>query len=298
MPSRELTDAIDWERRLVAANATADGIAAVRSQNAAFMAERAGEPPAGLVVERVDAGGVPAEWVHRGEGFGPVLLFLHSGGCVVGSAAENRELLGRLTKAAGGRALAVDFRLAPEYAWPAQRDDACVAYRWLLTTGHAPDHIVVVGESGGGGVALAALQTLRDEGTPLPAAAVFLSPLADFALTAPSLDTNDTDPFVNRPALEAMMAALLQGQDPAAASPINGDYAGLPPLLVQVGTAEAILDDARRTARRAEAAGVDTTFEAWDEMIHLWHGFPELPEAAAAIARIGEFVSQHVKSGN
>lgn len=299
MPSKELTDAIAWERRLAAANAAAEGIEAVRSQNAVHMAERAGPLPQEVVVERVDAGGVPAEWVHRGDSFGPFLLFLHAGGCVIGSASDNREFLGRLTKATGARALAVDFRLAPEFPWPAQPEDALRAYGWLLDQGIAGDQIVVVGESGGGGVALAALRSLRDNNLPLPAAVVLLSPLVDFALTAPSLETNAaSDPFVNRAAIEMLMQALLQGQDPVAASPMNGDYAGLPPLLVQVGTAEAIFDDARRTAERAEAAGVPVTFEPWEDMIHLWHGFPDLPEAGRAIAAIGEFVATHVKSGN
>lgn len=299
MPSRALTDAIAWERRLAAANAAADGIEAVRSQNAIHMAERAGPLPDDIVVEQVDAGGVPAEWIHRREGVGPVLFFLHGGGCVIGSASDNREFLGRLTKATGGRALAVDFRLAPEFPWPAQPEDALRAYRWLLDQGIVADQIVVVGESGGGGVALAMLCSLRDRRMPLPAAGVLLSPLVDFALTAKSLETNAaTDPFVNRGAVELLMQALLQGQDRVTASPMNGDYAGLPALLVQVGTVEAIFDDARRTAERAEAAGVPVTFEPWEDMIHLWHGFPELPEAGLAVASIGEFVARHVKSDN
>jgi monoterpene epsilon-lactone hydrolase len=299
MKSEQLAAAIAWEERLGAANAeaSANGIPAVRAANAQFMAERAGTLPDDLQVEPVDAGGVPGEWVSRGADSGAVLLFLHSGGCVVGSAAENREWVGRLAQAAAARVLAIDFRLAPEHPWPAQPEDAVTAYRWLLAQGTDPGAIALVGESGGGGVLLATLVALRDAGDPLPGAAVLTSPLVDMALTAESLDANAaTDPFVSRPALEGMMMALLQGQDAAAASPLNADLAGLPPLLVQVGTAEAIYDDGRRLAEKAEAAGVQVTFEPWEDMIHLWHGFPDLPEAQRATERIGAFIAERVKA--
>jgi monoterpene epsilon-lactone hydrolase len=297
--SAELDRAIAWERELAAANAAAagGGISAVRAVNTRMMAQRAGELPAELPVEAVDADGVPGEWVGRSGVDGPVILFLHSGGCVVGAAAENREFLGRLTSACAGRALAIDFRLAPEHPWPAQVVDALTAYRWLLASGASPEEIVIVSESGGGTVALGLLTALRDGGDPLPAAAAMASPLVDLALTSPSLDENAaSDPFVSRAALEGMMMALLQGQDAHAASPINGDLSGLPPLLIQVGTAEAIYDDGRRLAEQAEAAGVEVTFEPWPEMIHLWHGFPYLPEALEATERIADFIGQRVKA--
>jgi monoterpene epsilon-lactone hydrolase len=298
MKSEALTRVIEWERTLAAAVAEAGavGLDEVRAVNSRFMAERAGELPGDLSIEAVDAGGVPAEWVGREAG-GHVILFVHSGGCVVGAAAENREWLGRVTAASGGTALAIDFRLAPEHAWPAQRDDTVAAYRWLLAEGHDSADIVLMGESGGGAVVVAALLALRDAGEPLPAAVVLTSPLVDFALTAPSLDANAaTDPFVSREALGGMMMALLQGQDAAAASPLNADLHGLPPLLVQAGTAEAILDDGRRLVEQAQAAGVDATFEPWEDMVHLWHGFPDLPEAHEATARIGTFITANVKA--
>jgi monoterpene epsilon-lactone hydrolase len=297
MPITTIEEAVAWEEQLGAANATAGGIPEIRAVNARFMAERAGALPDDLVVEAVDAGGVPGEWVRRGPDPGPVVLFLHSGGCVVGSAAENREWLGRIVQGAGARALAIDFRLAPEHAWPAAPQDAVTAYRWLLAEGVDSGSIALVGESGGGAVALAALIALRDAGDPLPAAVVLTSPLVDLALTAESLERNAaTDPFVSRPALEGMMQALLQGQDAAAASPLNADLSGLPPLLVQVGTAEAIYDDGRRLVDKVQAAGGTATFEPWEDMIHLWHGFPDLPPAQQATRRIGSFISEHVKT--
>jgi acetyl esterase/lipase len=290
-----LEEAIAWEQGFAAANAEAGakGLDEARATNARFMADRAGELPSDLTVEAVDAGGVPAEWIGRGAGTGPVIFFLHSGGMVVGSSADSYEWLGRITAATDGRALGVDFRLAPENPWPAQLEDSLAAYDWMLGQGVDPASVVVMGESGGGALAAATLIALRDGAGPLPRAAVLTSPLLDFALTGDSLDANEpTDPFVKRPALEMMMGALLQGQDAAAASPLNADLAGLPPVLVQVGTAEAIFDDGRRFAAAVEAAGGEVEFEAWEDMIHLWHGFPDLPQAQEATAKITEFIGR------
>jgi monoterpene epsilon-lactone hydrolase len=290
-----LEEAIAWEQRFAAANAEAGakGLEEARATNAGFMAERAGELPADLTVEAVDAGGVPARWITRGEGSGPVIFFLHSGGMVVGASADSYEWLGRITAATGGRALGVDFRLAPESAWPSQLEDSLAAYAWMLGQGVEAADVVVMGESGGGALATATLIALRDGAGPLPAAAVLTSPLVDFALTGDSLDANEpSDPFVKRVALEMMMQALLQGQDAAAASPLNADLAGLPPLLVQVGTVEAVFDDGRRFAEKAGAAGGEVEFEAWEDMIHLWHGFPDLPQAQEATAKIADFIGR------
>jgi monoterpene epsilon-lactone hydrolase len=161
----------------------------------------------------------------------------------------------------------------------------------------AADDVVVMGESGGGAVALATVVAARDAGEPLPSAVVLTSPLIDMTLSSESFETNAaTDPFVSREAVAGMMQALLQGQDAAEASPLNADLSGLPPMLVQVGTAEAVYDDGRRLAEAAEGAGVDVTFEPWEDMIHLWHGFPSLPAAQQATDRIGQFIAQRVKA--
>jgi monoterpene epsilon-lactone hydrolase len=290
-----LEEAIAWEQRFAAANAEAGakGLDEARATNASFMANRAGELPADLTVDGVDAGGVPAQWIRRGAGTGQVIFFLHSGGMVVGASADSYEWLGRICAATGARALGVDFRLAPENPWPAQLEDSLAAYEWMIGQGVDPAEVVVMGESGGGALAAGTLIALRDGVGPLPRAAVLTSPLLDFALTGDSLDANEpSDPFVKRSALEMMIGALLQGQDPAAASPLNADLTGLPQLLIQVGTAEAIFDDGRRFAELVEAAGGQVEFEAWEDMIHLWHGFPDLPEAQQATAKISEFIGR------
>jgi monoterpene epsilon-lactone hydrolase len=296
MASEQLAQAIEWERRLGHDTGNAPGPVEARDANERLLLERAGELPADVHVEHVDAGGVPAEWVDVAGGRAdvPTVFFLHGGGLVLGSAAENRELLGRLTRLTGGRALAPDYRLAPEHVYPASLEDSHTAYRWLLARGHDPSSIVFMGESAGGLLTAALLPAARDAGDPLPAAAVLMSPLVDMTLSSESIDKQDgIDPLVSRAAVEGMMQAVLQGQDAAAASPINADLSGLPPLLIQAGTSEGIFDDGRRFAEKAKAAGVDVTFEPWDDMIHLWHGFPNLPEGIQATERIAEFIRQH-----
>jgi acetyl esterase/lipase len=241
---------------------------------------------------RGDAGGVPSVWVSVGKDEGPIVLFVHGGGFILGAAADSYEMLGRVLRVTGGRALGVNYRLAPESPHPAQVEDVCAAYRWLLAGGHDPAQITILGESAGGGLAFAALTTLRDAGDRLPAAAALLSPLVDFELTGESLETNaEVDPFVGKEVLSMMVQAVLQGQDAAAASPLSASAEGLPPMLIQVGTSEAIFDDPRRLAEKAERAGVDVTFEPWDEMIHLWHGFTYLPEAIDATEAVASFLA-------
>jgi acetyl esterase/lipase len=290
-----LQNALAWQRRLAEANGGAQGIEDVRAINDRFMAERAGELPADVEAESVDADGVPAEWVSiDGADDGPVVFFVHGGGFMLGAAAENRSWTGRLARAIGGRVFAFDYRLAPENPHPAQLEDACTAYQWLLKQGVAADNVALLGESAGGGLVLATLVALRDAGVELPAAAVMTSPLVDFTLGSESLDSRaDTDQFVTREVLSMMMDALLQGQDAHEASPLFRDLAGLPALLVQVGAPEAIYDDGRRLVDAAREAGVDATLEPWDDMFHLWHGFPDLPQAHAATNRIGEFVKEN-----
>jgi monoterpene epsilon-lactone hydrolase len=293
-----LQDALSWQRRLGEANAGAAGIEDVRAINDRFMAERAGELPGDVQVEPVDAGGIPAEWVSiEGAEGGPVVFFCHGGGYMLGAASENRTWAGRLARAVGGRVLGFDYRLAPEHAYPAQQEDACTAYRWLLAQGQDPAEVAFVGESAGGGLVVSTLIALRDAGDPLPAAAVVTSPLVDFTLSSGSLDTNvDTDAFVTREVLTMMMDAFLQGQDAHEASPMFRDLSGLPPLLAQVGTGETSYDDSARLVEAAKHAGVDATLEPWEGMFHLWHGFADLPQAKQATDRIGEFILAHVGS--
>jgi acetyl esterase/lipase len=298
MASEELQKAIAWERDFGAANASAAGIDEIRVINEKWFRERQGELPADLTATEVDAGGVPSVWVSVGDDDGPVVLFVHGGGFILGDAADSYEMLGRLLRITGGRALGVNYRLAPESPYPAQIEDVCAAYRWLLAEGTDPSRIAFLGESAGGGLAYAALAALRDAGEPLPAAAALLSPFVDFELSSESLDRNaEVDPFVGREVLGMMVDAVLQGQDVASSSPLSAAAEGLPPLLIQVGTSEAIHDDPARLAEKAEAAGVDVTFEPWGEMIHLWHGFTYLPEALEATERVAGFLDSHLAAG-
>ena len=255
--------------------------------------------PADVSWDPVDAGGVPAEWVTTPQATdGRVICYLHGGGYTMGSVNTHRELVSRLSRAAGARALAVDYRLAPEDPFPAAVEDATTAYRWLLRTGVDPANVVIAGDSAGGGLTAATLVALRDAGDPLPAAGVCLSPWVDLEGIGESMTTKaEADPMVQRDELLDMAKAYLGDADPRTplAAPLYADLCGLPPLLIQVGTAETLLDDATRLAARARAAGVDVTLEPWEDMIHVWHFMASmLPEGQEAIDRIGEFIRERV----
>ena len=261
---------------------------------------RAAPLPEGTRTTAVDAGGVPSEWVEVPGATGEAtILYLHGGGYTIGSVRTHRALVARLAAASGARGLIVDYRLGPEHPFPAAVDDALAAYRWLVRGGTDTRRIVVAGDSAGGGLTVALLVALRDAGDPLPAAGVCISPWTDLACTGASMTTCAArDPMVQRDGLLGMAAAYLAGQDPRSplASPIHADLRGLPPLLVHVGTAETLLDDATRLAERARAAAVAVDLEVWDDMVHVWHAFaPLLPEADEAIAGIGVWVRRTLR---
>jgi monoterpene epsilon-lactone hydrolase len=245
--------------------------------------------------EPVKAGGVAAEWVTApGADPGRAILYLHGGGYVIGSLNTHRAFAGMLSRAAQARVLVIDYRLAPEHPHPAAVEDAVSAYRWMLSSGLQPARIAVGGDSAGGGLAVATLVAIRDAGMTMPAAGVCLSPWVDLEALGASMTTKaDVDPIVQKPALLQMAAMYLGGKDPRTplAAPLYADLSGLPPMLIQVGTSETLLDDAARLADRARKAGVNVTYEPWDGMIHVWQIFaPILEEGAQAIDRIGEFV--------
>jgi len=259
------------------------------------------QPPAGTQVAPTDAGGVPAEWVTAlGVTGGRVVMYLHGGGYQIGSPATLRNLVALLSAAAQARVLSVDYRLAPEHRFPAAVDDAVAAYRWLLTAGHYPADLAIAGDSACGGLTLATLVALRDAGDPLPAAAVTMSPWTDLALTGESLRTRaDADVMLNPAGIAQTAALYLAGADPRHpyASPLYADLHGLPPILIQAGDAELILDDATRFATCARAAGVDVTLDIWDEMPHVFQAFVGLlPEADQAVAQIGIWLREHVRA--
>jgi acetyl esterase/lipase len=251
--------------------------------------------------QTVEAAGLPAEWVAApGSHPGRVVLYLHGGGYVIGSINTHRSLVARISAASGARGLAIDYRLAPEHPHPAAVEDATAAYRWLLEQGIEPARIAVAGDSAGGGLTLATLLALRDAGDPLPAAGVCLSPWTDLEGSGASAQPGAVDdPLLHYEGLVEMARHYVGEEgdlrDPLAA-PLHGDYAGLPPLLIQVGTREILLDDSTRVAERARAAGVDVTLEPWEGLIHVWQMFGALgvPEADEAVTRIGEFVRKHL----
>lgn len=226
----------------------------------------------------------------------PVLLYLHGGGYVFGSLKTHADLIVRLAVASGLRTLAIEYRLAPEHPYPAALDDCVAAYHWLLRRGVSPRRIVVAGESAGGGLALTSLCKLRDEGDPLPAAAVGISPWCDVAMTFPSIDGNEPYDFTNRRQATAWGAMYRAGADPRLPeiSPLYADLTGLPPLLLQVGSAEMLADEVAAFAQKAEDAGVEVTLETWEHMFHIWHfAALVLPQGAAAIDHVGRFVQYH-----
>ena len=251
--------------------------------------------PDGVTIDAVSAGGVPAEMVRaQGARTDAAMLYLHGGGYIIGSPGTHRHLIAALSQAAGVPVLAPDYRLAPEAPFPAAVEDAVTAYEWLCGQGIAPERIVIGGDSAGGGLTVATLLALRDRGLPLPAAGVCISPWTDLTLTAESYTTRaEADPMVDHAGLDRMAQAYLSGQDAKTplASPHFADLRGLPPLLIQVGTDEVLLDDAVQLEAKVKAAGGQATLEVWDDMIHVWHYFfPMLAEGREAIARIGAFV--------
>jgi acetyl esterase/lipase len=199
------------------------------------------------------------------------VLYLHGGGYVMGSVATHRSLIGRIAQGTGLRCLALDYRLAPEHAFPAAVDDVCAAYRWLLAQGISASGLAIVGDSAGGGLALGSLVALRAAGEPLPAVAVCLSPLTDLELTGASTRAVIDDPMVDCAGTLIMAEAYLQGADARdpRASPLHADFRGFPPLLIEVGTREILLDDAIRVVQRARQAGVDVTLEEGEGLTHV-----------------------------
>ncbi|WXG39399.1 MAG: alpha/beta hydrolase [Candidatus Freyarchaeum deiterrae] len=257
--------------------------------------------PKNVKVEPIYVGGVPAEWqTTPGAKKNRVLLYFHGGGMIMGSPNTHRLFtitLGQLTKM---RVLSVDYRLAPEHPYPAEPEDCTAAYKWLLSTGIKPENIVIAGDSAGGTLTLLTLVKLRNDGVPLPAGAVCLSPLTDFTTSGKSFYENaETDPVLADVGIFWWIPAYLAGADPndPLVSPLSADLSGLPPLLLQASTSEMLFSDSKRLVDRAKAADVDTTLETWDNMPHVWQAFGLgiLPEAKEAIDKIGEFIKKLFK---
>jgi acetyl esterase/lipase len=227
------------------------------------------------------------------------ILYCHGGGYYFCSPASHRPLVFALAARSGARTFSLDYRLAPEHPFPAALDDALAAYRQLVADGTPADSIVIAGDSAGGGLALAALVALRDAGDPLPAAGVLFSPWTDLAATGGTIESNDgIDPMFCGAAIGRAAQFYVGDADPTHPylSPVYADLSGLPPLLIQASSTEVLLDDARRVAERARAAGVAVQCEIWPSMPHVWQLWtPFVPEAKRALERAARFVRAHAR---
>ncbi len=241
-------------------------------------------------------GGRPATWfVPRGASDnGPVIFYLHGGGYSLCSPRTHRTLVSDLVLATGLPAVAIRYRLAPEHPFPAAQQDCLGAYRDLLKSGVDPKSVIFCGDSAGGGLALSLLQTLIEHGEPLPRGSVLISPWVDLTCSGESIEFNAPYDYLSRTVLESYAAHYLSGQDPSnpKISPRFADLTDFPPMLIQVGTAELLLSEARVLARRADEHGVAVQLEEWEGMFHAWHGFSLfMPEAKQAFEAIGRYVN-------
>jgi acetyl esterase/lipase len=244
------------------------------------------------------AGTIPARLYRpAADGTLALLIWFHGGGWVLGGLESHDGTCRSLANASGCAVLAIDYRLAPEHPFPAAVDDAVSAYRFVLAQGIAPGRIAIAGDSAGGGLTAATLLAIRDQKLPLPAAGALLSPWVDMEGLGESMNGGVTDdPMVAKHLIAAMAPPYLNGADPRTplAAPLYADLRGLPPLLIQVGRRETLLDDSTRFAQRARRAGVDLTLDVWPGMIHVWQIFAsELSEGREAVERIGEYLRKH-----
>jgi len=252
--------------------------------------------PGGVDYLETDAGGVPAMWtVPKGCAEDRVVLCLHGGGYVAASMYTHRKVYAHLAKAIGCRALIPHYRRAPEHIHPAPVEDAAASYEWLLDQGITPGHIALAGDSAGGALAVTTLLRARERGLPMATATMPLSPWVDMESTGETLSSNRAkDVLVQKEVVEAMASTFLgergDRRDPLA-NPLFADLKGLPPMYIQVGGDETLLDDSRRLADRARAAGVDVRLEVFPEMQHVFHfAAGHAPEADHAIRKLADWV--------
>jgi len=245
-------------------------------------------------LERIESDDVEAWWVRiDGQRDDKVLIYLHGGGMILGSAKTNLAAPLRIAQTSGYSVLSVEYRLAPENPFPAALDDALAAYVWLLDNGWRATDIGVFGDSAGGNLALAMPLLARDRELPIPAALVLLSPSVDRTRSGDTYVTMAAfDPVLGAPSAEVYAGD--HALDHPLVSPLFADLAGMPPMLIQVGTRERLLSDSVRLAQRARRAEVDVTLDVWDGMWHVWQDSPDIPEAERAADEIGAFFRAHL----
>ncbi|HET7050010.1 MAG TPA: alpha/beta hydrolase [Solirubrobacteraceae bacterium] len=272
----------------------------VNAQRELLRAAISAQPlPADVTVTAAELGGVPTAEITV-DGIEPryVVLYFHGGVYVMSDAFLAAGLASQVGRRTQAKVISVDYRLAPEHPYPAAVDDALAAYEGMLQSGIAPSEVAFAGDSAGGGLAIATLVNARDRGLPLPAAAFVMSPYADLTLAGTTIDTKrEVDPLLSREALEARIRDYTAGQDAALdlISPIFADLSGLPPLIIQAGSHEVLLDDAVRLAQRAASADVEVMLDITAEVPHVFQAYsPILDEAAAALDRAGQLLSAHL----
>ena len=255
--------------------------------------------PSDITVTPAELGGVPTAQITI-SGIEPrhTVLYFHGGVYVLGDAAQAAELASQVGRRTSATVISVDYRLAPEHPYPAAVDDALAAYQALLDTGTAPADIVFAGESAGGGLGIATLLNARDHGLPLPAAAYLMSPYADLTLAGATMTAKaDVDVLMSRDNLQSRVPDYTAGHDPALPliSPVFADLTGLPPLIIQAGTHEVLLDDAIRLARQAATADVRVTLDITANVPHVFQTFhPVLDEATTALDTAGRLLSAYL----
>ena len=258
-----------------------------------------GEVSKNITVEKINMEGIQAEWLipfsssTRSE---KVILYLHGGGYVTGSIEDHRMMCGLLANATETKVLIPEYRLAPEHPFPAALDDALKVYQWLLDQGYSSANMIIAGDSAGGGLSVATVLALKEKSGSLPAAVVCLSPWADLALTGQSHATKaKTEAILNKDVLHEWALCYTDESNLTnpLVSPIHGDFHGFPPLLIQVGSEEILLDDSTLLAEKAKSAGVDVTLKIWDGMWHVWQALGDLiPENKKTFEEIGQFVQR------
>lgn len=251
--------------------------------------------PDGVGVEPVEADGLRMEWlIPERVDSERVMLFLHGGGWCSGSVDSHRAFAGRLAKKLRMRAFHLTYRLAPEDPFPAGLEDCVAAYRWLLASGVSAANLVIAGNSAGGGLAVSTVLVLRDAGEAVPHSVVCLSPAVDLALTGNSIRSNGRRDLLTPAFVQEVSKWYLAGQDPYSPliSPLHADLHGLPPMLVQAGDHELLLDDAIGLASRVREAGVEVTLKIWPGLIHTFEQLTLLPECHEAIAHVETFLNR------
>ena len=267
-----------------------DEIRAMQTSSAKMMAKL----PKGISLEKTRINEIDVKWLsHENAAAEKVILYLHGGGYVSGFLPSYYMMCGALSEVTGARVLMPDYRLAPDYPFPAALEDSLSIYAWLLENGFLAENIIIAGDSAGGGLSLATTLVIRDEGRPLPAGLVLLSPWTDLSFSGVSHETNVQKSVILHPDNMRLWAdAYIAFADPRTPhiSPAFADLKNFPPMLIQVGSDEVFLDDARMVAENAKSADVDMTLSVYEKMWHVWQTVGILPEAKRAFEEIGEFV--------